>query len=120
MKKVDANNLVLLRGALSSVPVERELPSGSTVVQLEVTTRDADGVARSVPVIVHEPSAKDDYTSWDAGTEVVVVGSVARRFFRGGGATASRTEVVAHAIVPASRAAGVRRLVDTVVKAATQ
>ena len=42
MKKVDANNLVLLRGALSSVPVERELPSGSTVVQLEVTTRDAE------------------------------------------------------------------------------
>jgi single-strand DNA-binding protein len=116
MKKVDANNLVLLRGALSSVPVERELPSGSTVVQLEVTTRDADGVARSVPVIVHDPSAKDDYASWDAGTEVVVVGSVARRFFRGGGATASRTEVVAARVVRGSQAARVERLLAEVAK----
>ncbi|NDD98388.1 MAG: hypothetical protein EBZ93_13025, partial [Actinobacteria bacterium] len=55
MKKLDANNLVLLKGALSSVPVRRSLPNGSDIVQLELTTRDATGTARSVPIIVHEP-----------------------------------------------------------------
>ena len=48
MKKIDANNLVLVRGALSSAPVRRTLPNGSDIVQIEVTTRDTDGVARSV------------------------------------------------------------------------
>lgn len=39
-----------------------------------------------------------------AGTEVVVVGAVVRRFFRVGGATWSSTEVVPDAVVPARRA----------------
>jgi single-strand DNA-binding protein len=37
------------------------------------------------------------------GAEVVVVGTVRRRFFRVGGATQSRTEVVADAVIPARR-----------------
>ncbi|HEX2851537.1 MAG TPA: hypothetical protein VHN98_13335, partial [Acidimicrobiales bacterium] len=36
----------------------------------------------------------------DAGDEVVVVGHVSRRFFRAGGATQSRTEVVARSVHP--------------------
>ncbi len=114
MKKLDANNLVLVRGALSSVPVRRTLPNGSDIVQIEVTSRDDTGVARSVPVIVHEPFGKDDHTAWDAGTEVVVVGSVVRRFFRSGGGTASRTEVVAARVVRGSQAARVDKLLDEV------
>ncbi|NDA78246.1 MAG: hypothetical protein EBY07_10725 [Actinobacteria bacterium] len=114
MKKLDANNLVLLKGALSSVPVRRSLPNGSDIVQLELTTRDATGTARSVPIIVHEPFGKEDFTSWDAGTEIVVVGSVVRRFFRSGAGTASRTEVVAARVVPGSRAVRVDRLLDEV------
>jgi single-strand DNA-binding protein len=41
---------------------------------------------------------------------VVVVGSVRRRFFRVGGATQSRTEVVADRVVAARRAREVRRM----------
>ena len=116
MKKFDANNLVLVRGALSSVPVRRTLPNGSDIVQMEVTSRDDAGTARSVPVIVHEPLGKDDFTAWDAGTEVVVVGSVVRRFFRSGGGTASRTEVVAARVVRGSHPARVDKLLDEVTR----
>jgi single-strand DNA-binding protein len=38
----------------------------------------------------------------DADTAIVVIGRVRRRFFRAGGATQSRTEVVAESIVPAT------------------
>ena len=35
---MNANNVVLLRGRVSSEPRLRELPSGSAIVNLEVTT----------------------------------------------------------------------------------
>ncbi|MBM3827951.1 MAG: hypothetical protein FJW09_04835 [Actinobacteria bacterium] len=116
MKRIDANNLALVRGTLSSMPVRRTLPNGSDLVQIEVTSRDCAGVARSVPVIVHEPLGKDDFTSWESGTEVVVVGSVVRRFFRSGGGTASRTEVVAARVVRGSQAARVDKLLAEVAR----
>lgn len=40
---------------------------------------------------------------------MVVVGAVERRFFRVGGATQSRTEVVAASVVPVRRAVAARR-----------
>ena len=43
-----------------------------------------------------------------AGDEVVVVGRARRRFFRAGGATASRTEVVAAQVCPVRAPARVR------------
>jgi single-strand DNA-binding protein len=93
-------NIVVLRGVLSSAPVIRELPSGSIVHALEVTTRGEAGRSASVPVAWFDPPAAP---ALDAGADVVVTGSVRRRFFRAGGATQSRTEVVATAVVPASR-----------------
>jgi single-strand DNA-binding protein len=50
-----------------------------------------------------------------AGTDVVVVGSVRRRFFRAGDATQSRTEVVAERIVAARRGREVQRLLGAVI-----
>ena len=41
---------------------------------------------------------------------MLVVGRVRRRFYRAGGSTQSRTEVVASAVVPLRRRAAVRRL----------
>ena len=35
---MDATNLVVLRGVLSRPPVTRELPSGATAIELNVTT----------------------------------------------------------------------------------
>ena len=53
----------------------------------------------------------------EVGAEVVVTGHVRRRFFRAGGGTQSRTEVVADAVVPARSRARVRRAIDDAVAA---
>jgi single-strand DNA-binding protein len=101
-------NVAMIRGTLSSDPQRRELPSGSAVVQYEVTTREPGGSASSVPVAWFDPPPTAPEVG--SGTEVVVVGQVRRRFFSSGGATASRTEVVARAVVPASQKRRVGRL----------
>lgn len=84
-------NVVLLQGVLSSEPRERTLASGSTLIAWEVTTPDGDQ-KRSVPVVWFDPTRTVRMVG--AGDEVVVLGSVRRRFFRAGGATTSRTEVI--------------------------
>jgi single-strand DNA-binding protein len=55
-----------------------------------------------------------------SGTDVLVVGRVRRRFFRAGGVTQSRTEVVASAVVPLRRTAAVRRALRGAVSALEQ
>ena len=104
-------NLVVLRGVLSRDPEARQLPSGDTLVAYEVTVRPAPlpGVApkaESVPVAWFDPPAAA--SAMAAGDDVVVIGRARRRFFRAGGATASRTEVVASRVVPARAPAKVR------------
>lgn len=103
---MEINNVVLLCGTLSSEPVVRELPSGAVVTQVEVSTR-VDGATLSVPVAVH-----DRPVTVGAGDEVVVTGCVRRRFFRAGGTTQSRTEVIAERIVKTSRVRTVERTLD--------
>jgi single-strand DNA-binding protein len=102
---MDATNLAVLRGTVSSEPKVRELPSGSRVTNVEITTR-GDELTASVPVVVH-----DRAVTVTAGEEVVVVGHVQRRFFRAGGVTQSRTEVVATHLVPARRGRTVARAI---------
>lgn len=96
-------NLAVLHGELSSDPRRRELPSGSTLTQLELTTR-LDGDTVSVPV-----SAFDREIDGVAGDRYIVIGYVRRRFFRAGGTTQSRTEVVASRVIPARRRATAER-----------
>jgi single-strand DNA-binding protein len=102
-----SNNVVLLRGRVTSEPRIRQLPSGGAIVNLEITTRDGD-VASGVPVVLDgaEPGCV-------AGEDVVVLGHVRRRFFRAGGVTQSRTEVIAERLVAASRHKTIERLVAT-------
>lgn len=102
-------NVVILKGTLSCPPVPRDLPSGDHLVAYEVTTRPDDGPALSVPVTWLDPP--NSAAGLTEGTPVVVTGRVRRRFFRAGGSTASRTEVVATAVVPAGRRARVDRAV---------
>jgi single-strand DNA-binding protein len=99
------DNLAVVRGAISNEPQRRELPSGGAVVQFDVTTRlfpDGRPVSVSVPIAWNDPPAAA-IGAIAAGAEVVVVGTVRRRFFRVGGATQSRTEVVAESVLPARR-----------------
>jgi single-strand DNA-binding protein len=104
-------NVAVVRGVVTSPPSTRELPSGSTVTSIEITTR-REGITCSVPVVVH-----DQPVAFDAGEEVVVIGRVARRFFRAGGVTQSRTELVADVVLRASRRTAVSRSLAAVAAA---
>lgn len=94
-------NVVVVVGRLARPPAVRELPSGDRLVAYEVTVPGGPGErAESVPVAwLGAPAGAADH---DVDDRVVVVGRVRRRFFRAGGATQSRTEVVAESVVRAS------------------
>jgi hypothetical protein len=104
----DDVNVVVLRGTVAGEPTRRELPNGS-VFETTLHTRVviADGIGREpVPIV------------WDVelgvahvGDNLVVRGRVRQRFFRSGGATMSRTEVVASEIVPVRRRKAVQAAV---------
>ena len=106
-------NLAVVRGICSSPAEVRELPSGSTLVLLQVTTRHGEEAAISVPVVAWDPPGS--VSEFDVGDEVVAVGRVRRRFFRTGAGTASRVEIEAEAVVPARD----RRRVQAAVRRAT-
>jgi single-strand DNA-binding protein len=79
------------------------------VVAYEVTVAAHGGrSAESVPVSWFDAPAGAVDLAPDA--EVVVIGRVRRRFFRTGGVTQSRTEVVADHVVPARQAKRAARL----------
>jgi single-strand DNA-binding protein len=103
---MNTSNIAVVRGVVSSDPRRRELKSGSTVTNVELTTQVGDERC-SVPVVVY-----DRTVAVGAGDEIVVCGQVVRRFFRAGGVTASRTEVVADRVVPARQRRRVERLLD--------
>lgn len=98
-------NIVILKGVLSRAPESRELPSGDRLAAFEVTIREPDQPTASVPVVWFAPPERALRIA--AGSEVVVAGRVRRRFFRTGGGTGSRTEVVAWQVLPASQRARV-------------
>ncbi len=117
-----SSNLVVLHGTVSREPDERVLASGTHVVQFDVTTVVEDDGALSnvsLPVAWHDPTAAAIATIV-VGEEVVVIGSVRRRFFRVGGMTQSRTEVLVDVLVPARRRKTARSAVAAAVAALTQ
>ncbi len=106
-------NVVVLRGQLSSTPVRRQLTSGSVVLSLEVSTPTPAGTA-TVPAAWFDPP---ESAAFEQGDEVVVAGIVKRRFFRSGGGTQSRTEVVVADACPATNKRRAAKLVATAVSA---
>jgi single-strand DNA-binding protein len=102
----DGTNIVILRGRLSRAPEHRVLASGSVLLTADVTVRPAEGQADTVPVVWFDPPERA--LRFDQGDDIVAVGRVRRRFFRAGGATASRTEVVVSTLVSARAPARVR------------
>lgn len=107
-------NLVVLEGVLARPARDLELPSGGRLLSLEITVKREEGPAEPVPVAWFDPPAWA--TALDQGDEVVLVGRVRRRFFRSGGTTQSRTEVVASRLV---RAGGRQRVASLLADAAT-
>ena len=94
-------NEVRLRGRLAADPELRELPSGDSVWALRVVVDRplpaAGGRSRqrvdSLECAVWSGRLKAQLGRWAAGDVVEVAGALRRRFFRVGGATASRVEV---------------------------
>jgi single-strand DNA-binding protein len=112
------SNLAVIRGSVANDAQSRDLPGGGRVVQFDVATRVESGaktVNVSVPIAWNDPTPAQ-LGVLTPGVELVVVGTVRRRFFRVGGATQSRTEVVADAVVPARR----RTRVDAVLRDAAE
>lgn len=100
-------NIVVLQGMLSSEPVERTLSDGRNVMDWVVATETTEGRS-TVPVQWNEPNKR--IRGLEEGDEVVVVGHVRTRFFRVGGATVARAEVVASGAARPTQAATVTRL----------
>ena len=91
-------NVVVAVGRLTRPAELRVLPSGDRLVTLELTVARDEGRAESLPVSWFAAPARTG--DLDVDEQVVVVGRVRRRFFRAGGVTQSRTEVVADDVVP--------------------
>lgn len=102
-------NVVVLRGRLTRPAALRSLPSGDQLVALEMSIPREGERADTAPVVW--PDAPASAAALDVDQEVVVVGRVRRRFFRAGGSTQSRTEVVAELVIPASQGRRVRTAV---------
>ena len=103
-------NVTIVQGTLSRPPDTRELASGSTVHSYSVTVRPHEGPAETVPVSWFDPPAAARRLA--EGDEVLVTGRVRRRFFRAGGRTQSRTDVVADAVVRTSARVRAARALD--------
>lgn len=107
-----ALNLAAVAGRLCRPAAERLLPSGDRLVALEVSVAGASGRLETVPVVWADPPAWA--SALDVGEPVVVTGRVRRWFFRAGGSTQSRTELVADVVVPARQASRARAALEAV------
>ena len=111
-------NVCILQGRLTRPPEQRVVGDGRPLVTYEVAIDRPEGGTESVPVVWEAaPAVAVDL---DVETEVVVVGRVRRRWFRSGGATQSRTEVVAEGVVPRRSTKRVAKLVGDALGAADQ
>lgn len=91
-------NLVVVIGILGKTPQLRSLPNGYSLASFELQVGRPDQAADVVPIAFFDPPAT--VPAFQAGQTLLAIGRVRRRFFRVGGATQSRTEVVAEHVVP--------------------
>jgi single-strand DNA-binding protein len=120
-------NIVVLAGRLSSPPRQTQLPSGDHRWAFELSCKSdpaspipsaslaGETVTLSVPVAVAVPVAGIE--RFGTGTELVIAGVVRRRFYRAGGVTQSRTEVVAQAVVVVTARRPLDRALTSAVRA---
>lgn len=85
-------NQALIRGVLAKAPDSRELASGTVACSFSLTVRVEGAKTTSVPLVWYDPPKRCQ--SWQAGDEIIAVGAVTRRFYRGGAGLGSNTEVM--------------------------
>lgn len=91
--------VTVIDGVVRGSPLARSTASGE-VLEIDVVSR-MDGRAQACTVIIDTVEALLGEDLCD-GVELLVVGSTRRRFFRSGGQTVTRTEVVARVVVAGS------------------
>ncbi len=91
-------NLVQLVGTVRTDP-EWHPRKASQACCFELTVDAGPGPPARVPVAWVDPPRRADIVR--AGCRLVVVGQLSQRFFRVGGRTLARTEVLAQDVVPA-------------------
>ncbi len=96
-----ADNVVELRGRVSSAPTTRELPSGSQITTFRVSVARArtpmtSGSRQSVDwvdCVAWSARSRRSVGAWQVGDHVEVGGALRRRFFRAGEGATTRLEV---------------------------
>lgn len=81
-------NVVCIEGVITGVPQRREMPGGDVIWTFELDTGKY-----AIPCRFDEANF-----IWAPGTRVLVVGNITSRYFRVGGATQRRVEVLANVI----------------------
>ena len=92
----EAVNTVRLRGRVSGEPVERALPSGDRVVTFRLVVDRPAGTGPRVDTLdcaAFRGDVRRRLVRYAPGDVLEVEGALRRRFFRAGGAPASRYEV---------------------------
>jgi single-strand DNA-binding protein len=100
--------MVVVIGKLAKPLQIRSLPSGLSLACFDLQVTRSDESADTVPVALF--NSGEETPNWPTGQALLAVGRVRRRFFRVGGATQSRTEVVAERVVPILEKEDVRRV----------
>ena len=103
-------DVVVIRGTLLEEPIERTLASGVTVTNWEVRVVES-GVTRVVPVQWEDASRP--VQAIGANDEVIVLGLVRRRYFKTGGVTAARTEVLGRIAAKPTQKVALKRLLES-------
>ena len=89
-------NVVVLAGTVSAEPVERRMPSGDEVTELRLAVPEAGKRLLPLPVSAwHATVGKRALKGISKGDDVLVHGTLVRRFYRSGAGARSLTEVVA-------------------------
>jgi single-strand DNA-binding protein len=89
-------NVVVLAGVVSADPVERKMPSGDEVTEIRLSVPEQGKRLLPLPVTAwHATVGKRSLKGIRKGDDVLVHGSLVRRFYRSGAGARSLTEVVA-------------------------
>jgi single-strand DNA-binding protein len=92
-------NVVVLAGTVAAEPVQRQLPSGDEVTEFRLSVPEEGKRLLPMPVTAwHKAVGKRALKDIAKGDDVLVHGTLARRFYRSGAGARSLTEVVASGI----------------------
>ena len=91
-------NDVALRGWVTTIATERELPSGDVVVQFRIAITRSEGGVDTIDLESWSAKSRRTALSLKDGEWVEISGSIRRRFWKSANGLASRWQVVTNEI----------------------